>query len=72
MNVYYNDEESLFCYIVKDLSKMNNTNLCYKGRLPEFDNEIAVSGSFAKAYGFDIGDEIKIDYGDNSFNYLIT
>ena len=48
------------------------SNLCYKGRLPEFDNEIAVSGSFAKAYGFDIGDEIKIDYGDNSFNYLIT
>ena len=72
INVYYNDEESLFSYVVKDLSKMNNTNLCYKGRLPEFDNEIAVSGSFAKAYGFEIGDEIKIDYGDNSFNYLIT
>ena len=72
MNVYYNDEESLFCYIVKDLSKMKNTNLCYKGRLPSYDNEIAVSGSFAKAYGFDIGDEIKIDYGDNSYNYLIT
>ena len=72
MNVYYNDEESLFCYIVKDLSKMKNTNLCYKGRLPTYDNEIAVSGSFAKVYGFDIGDEIKIDYGDNSYNYLIT
>ena len=72
MNVYYNDEESLFCYIVKDLSKMKNTNLCYKGRLPSYDNEIAVSGSFAKVYGFDIGDEIKIDYGDNSYNYLIT
>lgn len=72
MNVYYNDEESFFCYIVKDLSKFKNTNLCYKGRLPEYDNEIAVSGSFAKAYGFDIGDEIKIDYGDNSFDYLIT
>ena len=72
MNVYYNDEESLFCYIVKDLTKFKNTNLCYKGRLPEYDNEIAVSGSFAKAYGFNIGDEIKIDYGDNSFKYLIT
>ncbi len=72
MNVYYNDEESLFCYIVKDLSKFKNTNLCYKGRLPTYDNEIAVSGSLAKAYGFDIGDEIRIDYGDNSFNYLIT
>ena len=72
MNVYYNDEVSFFCYIVKDLSRMKNTNLCYKGRLPSYDNEIAVSGSFAKAYGFNIGDEIKIDYGDNSFKYLIT
>lgn len=72
MNVYYNDEESLFCYIVKDLSKMNNTGICYKGRLPDYDNEIAVSGSFARAYGFEIGDEVKIDYGDNSFDYLIT
>jgi len=72
MNVYYNDEESLFCYIVKDLSKFKNTNLCYKGRLPTYDNEIAVSGSLAKAYGYEIGDEIKIDYGDNSYNYLIT
>lgn len=72
MNVYYDDQESLFCYIVKDLSKMNNTTLCYRGRLPEYDNEIAVSGSFARAYGFEIGDEIKIDYGDNAFNYLIT
>ena len=72
MNVYYNDEVSFFCYIVKDLSKMKNTNICYKGRLPSYDNEIAVSGSFAKAYGYNIGDEIKIDYGDRSFKYLIT
>ncbi|MBR7071012.1 MAG: ABC transporter ATP-binding protein, partial [Clostridia bacterium] len=28
--------------------------------------------TFAKKYGYDIGDEIKLDYGDNSFNYLIT
>lgn len=72
LTVYYNDQEGLFTYIVKDPSKMNNTNLCYKGRLPEFDNEVAISGSFAKAYGFDIGDEIKLDYGNSSYSYLIS
>ena len=72
LDFYYNDEVKLFSYVVKDTSKMNNKSLCYRGRLPEYDNEVAVSGAFAKAYGFDIGDEIKLDYGDNSFNYLIT
>ena len=72
LSLYYNEEESLFTYIVKDPSKMRNSSICYKGRLPEYDNEVVISGSFAKKYGYDIGDEIKLDYGDNSFNYLIT
>lgn len=72
MDFYYNDEEKLFTYIVNDPTKMNNTSICYKGRLPVNDNEVVVSGAFAKAYGFEIGDEIKLDYGDNSFKYLVT
>ena len=51
---------------------MKNQSICYKGRMPEFDNEVVVSGSFAKAYGYEIGDEISLDYGDNSYDYLIT
>ena len=51
---------------------MNNKSICYKGRLPEYDHEVVISGAFAKAYNFEIGDEIKLDYGDNSYNYLIT
>ena len=72
MDFYYNDEERLYTYVVKDPSQMNNKSLCYKGRLPEYDNEVAVSGAFATTYGFEIGDEIRLDYGDNSFDYLIT
>ena len=59
LSLYYNEEESLFTYIVKDPSKMRNSSICYKGRLPEYDNEVVISGSFAKKYGYDIGDEIK-------------
>ena len=69
---YYNDEVKFFTYVVKDTSLMSNQNLCYDGRLPRFDNEVAVSGSFAKTYGYNTGDKIRIDYGDNSYDYLIT
>ena len=72
MNFYYEDRESLFTYIVDDMSKMNNHDLCYKGRLPKYDNEVAISGAFAKEYGFDVGDEIKLTFGENSYSYLIT
>ena len=72
LQFYYNDEDKLTTYVVKDTSKMNNKALCYKGRLPEYDNEVVVSGNFAKNYGFEIGDEIKLDYGDESYTYLIT
>ena len=54
----YNGEDSLFAYVFEDISQMNNKNVCYKGRIPEYDNEIAISGKFAKDYGFKIGDEI--------------
>ena len=72
MDFYYNDEVKLVSYVVEDPSLMRNQSVCYEGRLPKYDNEAAVSGSFAKAYGYEIGDEIKLDYGDNSYNYLIT
>lgn len=72
LNFNYNDEDKLLVYIVDDTDKLNNTSVCYKGRLPIYDNEIVVSGKFAKIYGFDVGDEIALDYGDSSYTYLIT
>ncbi|MCR5324273.1 MAG: ABC transporter permease [Lachnospiraceae bacterium] len=70
--LYYNDEEKLQTYVYDDLSKINNQNVCYEGRFPKYDNEIAISGKFAKEYGFKIGDEIRLDYGSENFSFLIT
>ena len=70
--LYYQDEDALSTYVFDDVSKMNNKNICYEGRLPEYDNEIAVSGIFAKDYGMQVGDEITMDYGEKSYTYLIT
>ena len=72
LNFSYNDEDKLLTYIFDDVSKMNNRDVCYKGRLPQYENEIAISGRFAELYGFAIGDEIPLDYGANSYRYLIT
>ena len=68
----YNEEDSLLAYVFDDTEKMNNKDVCYEGRLPKYDNEIAISGKFAKDYGFNVGEEIRLDYGDKNFSYLIT
>lgn len=72
LSLCYNDEDNLCSYVFDDPSKLNNKEICYKGRIPEYDNEIAVSGKFAKAYSFEIGDEIELKYGNNTYKYLIT
>ena len=72
LNFNYKDEDRLLTYICDDISKLNNKDVCYKGRFPEHDNEVAVSGKFAKLNGLEIGDELELVYGDNSYKYLIT
>ena len=72
VNVYYKDEDTLVLNIFDDVSRMNNKAVCYDGRLPEYDNEVAVSGAFASEYGFDIGDEIELNQGGSAYAYLIT
>ena len=51
---------------------MNNVEVCYQGRLPEYENEIAVSGKFCDEYGYEVGDELELQYGGRSYRYLIT
>ena len=59
-------------YILKDSSLINNKDNCYKGRYPKYDNEIVISGKYAKRKGYKIGDEIEMFVGDRSYKYLIT
>lgn len=66
------DEDELYSAIVDDMKKYNNTDVCYKGRLPKFDNEIAISGKYAKEYGYEIGETINLVAGSMDYDYLIT
>ena len=70
--IYYNDEDKLWAYIMDDPSMLGNKNVIYDGRIPKYDNEVALSGKFAKEYGLKTGDEIRLEYGDEAYTYLIT
>ena len=59
-------------YILEDTSKINNKDNCYKGRHPKHDNEVAISGKYAKENGYNIGDEIEYQVGNKKYSYLIT
>ena len=72
ITAYYKDEEKLSTNIFEDATKINNKNVCYEGRLPKHDNEIAVSGKFVKDYDLSVGDEIPLNYGDKEYSYIIT
>ncbi len=71
MGFLYKDEACLMTMIHRDIDKMVNKDIVYMGNLPKYDNEIAVSGKFAKDFGYEIGDEVTLS-GANSYSYIIT
>ncbi|MBD5462254.1 MAG: ABC transporter permease [Lachnospiraceae bacterium] len=60
---------SATAFLSEDFSLVSN-DLCYEGRNPEKDNEIAVGSAYAEDYS--IGDKIEIQCGDNTYTYDIV
>lgn len=60
---------SATAFLSEDFSLVSN-DLCYEGRNPEKDNEIAVGSAYAEDYS--IGDKIEIQYEDNTYIYDIV
>lgn len=52
-------------------AKLDNQTV-YKGRYPQYDNEIAITGTLAKLLGKSIGDSIQVTAGNTSYPFLIT
>ncbi|MCR8659913.1 ABC transporter permease [Paenibacillus endoradicis] len=65
------DNQSFYTQISNDYSKLNN-NTVYKGRAPQYDNEIAISWSVSQLLKKDIGDTVTVSVGQQSHSYLIT
>lgn len=70
--IYGDNESQVFAYIMDDVTKLNNKNVCYSGRLPKYDNEIAVSGKFLKTYGYKLGDQIEFTFAGKSKKFNIS
>lgn len=47
-------------------------NICYKGRSPRTEDEVAIGGVLANSIHKDVGEKIKIKNGDKSAEYKIT
>jgi putative ABC transport system permease protein len=71
VSALYNNTEAFKVYVTDDYSLTENKK-CYEGTDPIHDNEIALNGYMAEMTGKKIGDTIKIKFGNNSFEYLIT
>lgn len=66
------EDTKLNINIIDSADSLHNKDLCYSGRLPKYNNEIAVSGKFCHNYNYKIGDEIEIRIADKKEKYLIT
>lgn len=60
----YHDKNNLKCYVTDDMKNLNNSEICYEGRLPQFFNEIALGGKYAAKFL----DNIKEKYGDQLYD----
>lgn len=74
----YNSEEvrhvdgvALTATMAEDFSQVNNQDVCYRGRFPRFDNEVAIGAKYARERGLRIGDEITLTAEGREADYLI-
>lgn len=50
----------LLATVSEDFSEVNNQNVCFEGRFPRYENEVAVGAKFAREQGLKIGDEVRM------------
>jgi ABC-type lipoprotein release transport system permease subunit len=70
--IYDENYLGFYTMAIDDTSRYDNIDCIYSGKLPKYDNEIVISGKYAKKYGYKKGDTIKMVFGDKEYDYLIT
>ncbi len=63
------EDGSLTAFVCEDFSKVTN-DICYEGKSPVKENEIAVGNAISD--GFPIGSEIELTVGNQSAYYIVT
>ena len=54
------DGIALMATVSDDFADANNQYVCFEGRFPKYDNEIAIAAKYAREKGLKIGDEITL------------
>lgn len=62
----------LLATISDDFSLLNNQQICYQGRYPKYDNEVALAAKYARENNLKTGDEITLTTEGNEAVYLIS
>lgn len=65
------ESETASAFVCEDFARVRN-DLCYEGRNPASDAEIAIGSAVAEATGRGIGDTAKVTYGDKSGTFKIV
>ena len=65
------DEENVKAFVTEDFSKLDNV-ICYEGRSPIHENEIAIGNELAASRGVSVGDKIAVSSGTEQKEFLIT
>lgn len=66
------DGIALMATVSEDFADANNQNVCFEGRFPKYDNEMAIAAKYAREKGFKIGDEITLTADGRKARYLIS
>lgn len=64
------EEETISAYVSDDFSELEMVST-YEGYLPEYDNEVALTGVLAKKLGKKIGDTLTVTYQGVEADYVI-
>lgn len=61
----------LMATLSEDFLAVNNQNVCFEGRFPRYDNEVAIAAKYAGEKKLEIGDEITLVAEGQECSYVI-
>lgn len=61
----------LVATVSEDFSRVNNQSVCFEGRFPRYENEVALGGKYAGEKKLKVGDEITLAAAGREEKYLI-
>lgn len=70
--IYHEGGAELMATICDDFGEVNNPNVCFEGRFPKYENEVAVAKKYAGENKLKIGDEITLEANGKKADYIIT